>query len=107
MITAEMARIDRIMLTSQKQKVKKPSDLKALKNLGEQFKELDEDRVRIGGELRVAIKEAAAMFERKEKVRSKRKAVEDKLTQIRNSTSLKIPDTAKGGISRRIVKNTF
>lgn len=87
--------------------MKKPSDLKALKNFGKQFNELDEERVRIGAELHVAIKEATEMFGRKERVRSKRKTVEDKLSQIRASTTLKMPDTAKGGISRRIVKNTF
>jgi predicted nuclease with TOPRIM domain len=81
--------------------------LKALKNFAKQFSELDEERLRLGHDLRVAIKAASELFDRKEKVRSKRKAVEDKLSQIRASTALKIPETAKGGISRRIVKNTF
>mmetsp|Transcript_31175 Transcript_31175/g.36727 ORF Transcript_31175/g.36727 Transcript_31175/m.36727 type:complete len:610 (-) Transcript_31175:125-1954(-) len=93
-INLEMSNLDRVILTSAKQKIKKPSDLKMLKVMQSRFEKEDQSRFAAEQALRVAIKDAVDTHAQKEKVFAKRKAVEDKLFKMRASTALKVTDTA-------------
>mmetsp|Transcript_22058 Transcript_22058/g.28768 ORF Transcript_22058/g.28768 Transcript_22058/m.28768 type:complete len:161 (-) Transcript_22058:139-621(-) len=104
-INLEMSNLDRVILTSAKQKIKKPSDLKMLKVMQSRFEKEDQSRFAAEQALRVAIKDAVDTHAQKEKVFAKRKAVEDKLFKVRASTALKVTDTADTRRTTRTVRS--
>jgi hypothetical protein len=85
-VQKEMASIDRIVLSSQKSKILKPSEHKMVKARIVQFNELDVTRLKLGTEQRAVAKSAVASQEKISATLARKKSWEVKLAKVHGTS---------------------
>jgi len=106
----EMLRIDRVVLSSQKQKILRPSDFKAIKMRQAQFAEMDANRLALEEEMRgvangaVASKEAMAALLRKKAVLGDKLAKVEAQRKVKGVAAEESEEGKGGGIARAMMK---
>jgi len=88
---SEMARIDRTIISVQKQKTLRSSDVKAISNFQQQFKDFDVLRKQLDEDLRRRAKGAVAARKEMDKLRASRVDLLKKLDRVALASGVPIP----------------